>query len=73
MSKIAMVLFSAAVILLAGAAAQAGTWRGAADVSSAARNFTPIQPAACQGWGPYCRPGFTRVCGRWRCWCRPCF
>jgi hypothetical protein len=74
MSKIVrMTIVSAAMILLAGAA-QAETWRGV-DISSAARNFTPIQiqPAACRGWGPYCGPGFTRVCGRWRCWCRPCW
>jgi hypothetical protein len=73
MSKSVMIVVSAAAILLASAAAQAETWRGAAGVSSAARNYTPIQRAACQGWGPFCGPGFTRVCGRWRCWCRPCF
>jgi hypothetical protein len=73
MSKIVrMTIVSAAMVLLAGAA-QAETWRGAANVGSAAGNFTPIQPAACRGPGPFCGPGFTRVCGRWRCWCRPCW
>jgi hypothetical protein len=71
MTKTMMIIASAAAIMLAGATAQAETWRG--NIGSAAPNFTPIQPAACQGWGPFCRPGFTRVCGRWRCWCRPCF
>jgi hypothetical protein len=73
MQKTMMIIVSATAVLLAGATAQAGTWRGASDVGAAAQNYTPIRPAACQGWGPFCRPGFTRVCGRWRCWCRPCF
>jgi hypothetical protein len=73
MTRSVMIVLSAAAILLASGAAQAETWRGAASVSPAALNYTPIQRAACQGWGPFCRPGFTRVCGRWRCWCRPCF
>jgi hypothetical protein len=73
MSKIVrMTIMSAAVILLAGAA-QAESWRGASDINAATRNYTPIQPAACRGWGPFCGPGTTRVCGRWRCWCRPCW
>jgi hypothetical protein len=72
-SKGVIIIVSAAALLLAGATAQAETWRGVAAVRSAAPNYTPIQRAACQGWGPFCRPGFTRVCGRWRCWCRPCF
>ena len=57
----------------AAVTADAQTSRGANNIGSAAQNFTPIEPAACRGWGPYCRPGFTRVCGRWRCWCRPCW
>jgi hypothetical protein len=66
---------TAAVLLLGSFAmqAQAQTLRGAADISTAAQNFTPIQKAACQGWGPYCGPGFVRACNRWRCWCRPCW
>jgi len=62
------VLFAASAALTA----DAQTSRGANNVGAAAQNFTPIEPAACRGWGPYCRPGFTRVCGRFRCWCRPC-
>jgi predicted small secreted protein len=62
-------------LLLAGSAAltaSAQTSRGAGDIGTATQNFTPIERAACRGWGPYCRPGFTRVCGPYRCWCRPC-
>jgi hypothetical protein len=71
MQKAVVITISAAAILLAGATAQAGTWHGA-NVGAAVPNYTPIQPAACQGWGPFCPPGYVRTCGRWRCWCRPC-
>jgi predicted small secreted protein len=66
----------AIALLLAGSAAltaAAQTSRGASDINSAAQNFTPIEQVACRGWGPYCRPGFTRVCGPYRCWCRRCW
>src|SRR5262245_20089468 len=66
----------ALALLLAGSAAltaDAQTSRGAGDINSAAQNFTPIEQVACRGWGPYCRPGFTRVCGPYRCWCRRCW
>ena len=62
------VLFAASAALTA----DAQTSRGADRIAAGAQNFTLIEPAACRGWGPYCRPGFTRVCGRFRCWCRPC-
>jgi hypothetical protein len=35
--------------------ADAQTTRGANDIAGAAQNFSPVQPAACRGWGPYCR------------------
>jgi hypothetical protein len=66
----------ALALAFAGSAAftaDAQTSRGANNIAGAAQNFTPIEPAACRGWGPYCRPGFTRVCNRFRCWCRPCW
>jgi hypothetical protein len=74
MRKVTLTL--AIAVLFAGSAvltADAQTSRGANNIAGAAQNFTPIEPAACRGWGPYCRPGFTRVCGRFRCWCRPCW
>src|SRR5215510_1384085 len=74
MRKVSLTL--AIALLFAGSAAltaDAQTSRGANNIAGAAQNFTPIEPAACRGWGPYCRPGFVRVCGRFRCWCRPCW
>src|SRR5262245_3859030 len=74
MRKVSLTL--AIALLFAGSAAltaDAQTSRGANDIAGAAQNSTPIEPAACRGWGPYCRPGFVRVCGRFRCWCRPCW
>jgi hypothetical protein len=43
-------------------------------LSTAIRNFTPIEPAACNGtWGRYgCGPGHVRYCRGGRCWCGPC-
>jgi len=74
MRKVTLTL--AIALLFAGSAvltADAQTSRGANNIAGAAQNFTPIEPAACRGWGPYCRPGFVRTCGRFRCWCRPCW
>jgi len=51
--------------------ANAQTSRGMAALKTVSQNFTPIQKAACFGWGA-CRPGFHRVCGPRRCWCAPC-
>src|SRR5262245_64418612 len=74
MRKVTLTL--AIALLFAGSAAltaDAQTSRGANNIAGDAQNFTPIEPAACRGWGPYCRPEFGRVCGRFRCWCRPCW
>jgi hypothetical protein len=68
MRKVTLTL--AIALAFAGSAvltADAQPSRGANNVGTAAQNFTPIEQAACRGWGPYCRPGFVRVCGRWRC------
>jgi hypothetical protein len=76
MHKLAVSLAMTATILFAGSLvyrAEAAPPRAAAGVSTAAQIMTPIKPAACGGWGPYCRPGWTRVCGPYRCWCRPCW
>jgi hypothetical protein len=67
MRKITLAL--AMALAFAGSAvvtADAQTTRGANNIAGAVENFTPIQPAACRGWGPYCRPGFVRTCGRFR-------
>jgi hypothetical protein len=75
MPRIVLTLVATAMILLTGFSAwqaDAQTWRGAGKISTA-QNYTPTEKAACRGWGPWCGPGFTRVCGPYRCWCRPCW
>jgi len=73
MRNLAMTAMAALVLAMTAIAAQAQTQSpGAAGLYAQAQNATLFKPAACQGWGPYCRPGFTRVCGPYRCWCRPC-
>ncbi|WP_457795781.1 hypothetical protein [Methylocystis sp. S23] len=42
------------------------------DLLPGRQSYTPIEKAACQGWGRWCPPGFVRACGPYRCWCRPC-
>jgi hypothetical protein len=77
MRKLGIILGVSALMMFAGAfawQAEAATLQGAGSISSAAKNFTPIQRAACDGrWGPFCPPGRVRVCGPYRCWCRPCW
>jgi hypothetical protein len=46
---------------------------GAGSFHAQIQNATPLKQAACNGWGPFCPPGRTRVCGPYRCWCRPCY
>jgi hypothetical protein len=74
MKKLALTLVSAAFVLGATAVAAnaQAQYAGAAGFHAQIKNATPIEQAACRGFGPYCPPGFTRVCGAYRCWCRPC-
>ena len=65
---------TAALVLTAfviAASAQIQT-RGAAGLRAQLQNATPIQRAACWGWGPYCPSGTIRRCGPYRCWCVRC-
>lgn len=67
---------AAAALMLAttGIAANAQTQAaGVARLHAQVQIATPLHKAACRGFGPYCPPGTTRVCGRWRCFCRPCY
>lgn len=74
MRKFVFVLAAASTTLVMPISlASAQTSHGMQSVNAATQNFTAIRPVACQGWGPYCRPGFVIACGRWRCWCRPCY
>lgn len=76
MRKLVTTLAVTAAILLAGASvwqAAAQTSRGAADMSMATRNFTPIEKAACGPFrGRWCGPFHHRVCRFGRCWCARC-
>jgi hypothetical protein len=81
MRKLVVTIMATAAILLAGSLAwkaEAQTSRAAANIGSAAQNFTPIEKApieqaACRGWGPHCPPGRVWVCRRWRgCFCAWC-
>jgi hypothetical protein len=74
MRKLTVTVTAAAAILLVssmGWTANAATATVNA-IPGAARNFSPIHETACRGFGRWCGPGFTRVCGPYRCWCRPC-
>jgi len=77
MGRLTMTLTAAALVLGSMAlTANAQTQQaGAGSLHALTQNATPIvKQAACQGWGPHCRPGFTWVCDRYgRCFCRPCY
>ncbi|HTO60981.1 MAG TPA: hypothetical protein VMM15_06975 [Bradyrhizobium sp.] len=65
----------AAILLVSSLAwkAEAQTTRGALLIPEQAKNFTPIEKAACGPfWGPHCGPFHHWVCRRHRCWCARC-
>jgi hypothetical protein len=74
MRKLVIILTLAAAAVFTGLltfTADAQTWkRGAAGL--AAQNFTPVEKAACWGWGARCPPGRTWVCRWGNCWCARC-
>jgi hypothetical protein len=78
MRKLVIVLTLAAAALFTGLLtwkAEAQTWRrGALAIDAASQNYTPIEKAACWGWGPHCPPGRHWVCGPrgYHCWCARC-
>ncbi len=75
MRKLFVTFAIAAAILFAGSLAwkaDAVTWTGSSRMKAAEQNYTPFDNVACRGFGRFCGPGFTRVCGPYRCWCRPC-
>jgi hypothetical protein len=74
MRKLTLTLAAAALMLGATAmTASAQTQApGAAGIQAQIKDYTPIEKAACRGFGRWCPPGFVRACGPYRCWCRPC-
>ena len=73
MGKLAITLAAGALMLGSIALANAQTQQpGAAGLQGQAQNASPVEQAACVGWGGGCRPGWRRVCGPYRCWCRAC-
>ncbi len=75
MRKLTITLAAAAAVLGSTAlTASAQTHLFGAALKAQMQNATPVvKEAACQGWGPYCGPGYVRACGPYRCWCRPCY
>jgi hypothetical protein len=76
MRKLAIALGVSAAMLLAGGVAwkaDATPWRsGTLNLPGATKNFSPVENAACNGWGTRCPPGYVWRCGPVRCACRPC-
>jgi hypothetical protein len=76
MRKLVVTLFAiAALVLASGLAfkAEAQTSRGALALPAQAKNFTPIEKAACGPFvGRWCGPFHRRVCAYGRCWCAHC-
>ncbi len=77
MRKLIVTLTATAAILMSGlplTQAEAQLLRGAGGIPAAAQNYTPVEKTTCRGtFGPWCGPGYTRACGPYRCWCRPCW
>ena len=74
MRKSLLILTSAAAMMLAGTlAVNAQLSNGAHTIVPIAKNYTPIEKAACgPNWGRFCGPFHHRVCRYGRCWCAHC-
>jgi hypothetical protein len=76
MRKIAIAFAATTAMVFVGSLAwqaAAQTTRGASEISSVIKNFTPIEKAACGPfWGRWCGPWHHRVCNPWGCWCAHC-
>jgi len=77
MRKMAIAIAATTAMLFVGSLvwqAAAQTTRGASEISSSIKNFTPIEKAACGPyWGRWCGPWHHRVCGWGGCWCARCW
>ena len=76
MRKAAITLAAAAAMLAGGVLtwqANAQMERGASALCEMAKNFTPVEKAACgPHYGAHCGPYHHWVCGGGRCWCARC-
>jgi hypothetical protein len=72
MRKLSITLAAAALALSMTALTVNAQSQGASTLNAQVQNATIIHKAACFGFGRWCPPGMTRVCGPYRCWCRPC-
>lgn len=74
MRQLTVALAAAMALLVAGSMmADAQTTRGAFSIPKEAKNFTPIEKAACgPRFGRWCGPYHRRVCRFGRCWCAHC-
>jgi hypothetical protein len=75
MQKLTMTWAAAALMLgsMAIAANAQAVTSGAGRLHAQIQNATPIDKAACRGFGAYCPPGTVRRCGPYRCWCARCY
>jgi hypothetical protein len=72
MSKLAITLATAALLLGSIAFTAEAQTQGAGSIHAQAQNATIIHKTACTGFGRWCPPGMRHVCGGGRCWCAPC-
>jgi len=74
MRKVLIVLAISSAVIGVGMfawKAEATTGTAAAALGAMGKNYSPVQKAACVGWGKHCPPGYRWFCGPYRCWCRP--
>lgn len=76
MRQLLMTLAFGAAVLVSGVliwGAQANTGTAGAALQATTPNMSMVEKAACRGWGPRCRPGWTWACGpRGFCRCVRC-
>jgi hypothetical protein len=75
MRKLTLILIAATAMVFAGLLvwkAEAMPAAGAANIGAVSKSLSPVEKAACGGWGRHCRPGRHWVCRPRGCWCAPC-
>ncbi len=72
MRKLLTICLIQLAVLATPVVVQATPAQNLQDLLSRQKDYSPVEPAACQGYGRWCPPGYVRACGPYRCWCRPC-